>query len=310
MPHTEKDTEEKRETGLWTPESLIWIRALQRPPKPERSEFFFNYWMALLSRIAHSGPRSSWSGRKYVAVPIFQCSINGSPLGPVNYIQETTFHQTPPLSFSFDHEAGPGRTADSNALMCWPACSKHPHWTRSTNKLYVHTGRLVRTGISKFIYVFNRPSRVRSSKLSQTTPQHILKPNTALKLPLEVEDSVNTVLELILCFPADQQTCMAGINYLWSALLRPASGVSVKIFTDRQIRSVLRKMRLHGHRTPWDPRPSIFPVLYNAEMEEDRAWIYEYLNVVVPLVHSAGWMSIMDSRNKITYDGVHMQHVT
>jgi len=179
MPHTDKDTEEKRETGLWTPESLIWIRALQRPLETERSESFFNYWMALLSRIAHSGPRSSWSGRKYVAVPTVQCSINGTPLGAVNCVQETTFRQTPPLSFSFDHEAGPGHTADSNALMCWPACSKHPHWTRFTNKLYIHTGRLERTGISKFIYLFSSPSGVRSSKLRQTTPQHILKPNTA-----------------------------------------------------------------------------------------------------------------------------------
>ena len=93
-----------------------------------------------------------------------------------------------------------------------------------------------------------------------------------IELPLEVEDSVNTVLELMLCFPADQKTCMAGIDYLWSDLLRPASGVSVEIFTNPQTRSVLsvalRTMRLHGfQRTPWDPRPSVLPALPDAEME-------------------------------------------
>jgi len=154
---------------------LIWIRALQRPLEPESIKPFFNYRTALLSRIAHSGQRSGWSGKKYVAVLTLQCSINGSPLRAVNCIQETTFRQTPPLSLAFNHEAGPGRMADSNAWMSWPACSKHPHWTRSTNELYVHTCRLVRTGISKFIYLLSSPSGVGSSKLREMSPQHILK---------------------------------------------------------------------------------------------------------------------------------------
>jgi len=59
---------------------------------------------------------------------------------------------------------------------------------------------------------------------------HIEAQHCRLKLPLEVDDSVNTVLEHMLYFPASQQTCMAGINFLWSALLRPPSGVSVRIF--------------------------------------------------------------------------------
>ena len=49
------------------------------------------------------------------------------------------------------------------------------------------------------------------------------------QFPPEVEDSVNTVFELMLCFSANQQTCMAGIWYLWSVLMRPY-GVSVKMF--------------------------------------------------------------------------------
>ena len=68
---------------------------------------------------------------------------------------------------------------------------------------------------------------------------HIEAQHCRLKLPLEVEDSVNTVLELMLCFSANRQTCMAGIEYLWSALRRPPSGVSVRIFTDSQTRSML-----------------------------------------------------------------------
>jgi len=129
---------------------------------------------------------------------------------------------------------------------------------------------------------------------------HIQAQHSILELPLEVEDSVNTVLELMLCFSANQQTCMAGIKYLWSAHLQPASGVLVQIFTDRQTHSVLsvamRTLRLHGYqRTPWDPRPSVFPVQHDAEMEGDGARIYECLTLVVALVHSAGWMSIMDA---------------
>jgi len=81
---------------------------------------------------------------------------------------------------------------------------------------------------------------------------HIQAQHRRLKLPLEVEDSVNTVFELMLCFSANQQTYMAGIKYLWSTLLRPASGVSVKTFTDRQTRSVLsvamRTLRLHRYQ--------------------------------------------------------------
>jgi len=68
---------------------------------------------------------------------------------------------------------------------------------------------------------------------------HIQRQHCRLKLPLEVEDSVNTVLELMFAFSANRQTCMAGIKYLWSALRRPPSGVSVRIFTDRQTCSVL-----------------------------------------------------------------------
>jgi len=125
---------------------LTWIRALKRPPEPESIKSFFNYRTALLSRIAHSGQRSGWSSKKYVVVLILQCSINGSPLRAVNCIQETTFRQTAPLSLALNHEAGPVRMADFNAWMSWPACCKHPHWPRSTNELYVHTCRLVRTG--------------------------------------------------------------------------------------------------------------------------------------------------------------------
>ena len=56
-------------------------------------------------------------------------------------------------------------------------------------------------------------------------------------------------------------------------------------------------MRLHRHqRTPSDPRPSVFLVLHNAEMERDWARIYECLNLAVALVHSVGWMSTMDAR--------------
>jgi len=130
---------------------------------------------------------------------------------------------------------------------------------------------------------------------------HIQAQHRRLKLPLEVEDSVNTVLEHMLCFSASQQTWMAGIKYLWSALLRPPSGVSVRIFMDGQTCSVLsvamRTMRLHGYqRTPWDPRPPVFPVPHDDEMEGDGTRIYECLTLVVALVHSAGWMSIMDAR--------------
>jgi len=87
--------------------------------------------------------------------------------------------QTAPLSLDFNDEAGPGRMADSNFSMSWPACSKHPHWTRSTNELYAHTHRLVQTGISKFMYLLSSPSGVGSSKLKEITPQYILKANTA-----------------------------------------------------------------------------------------------------------------------------------
>ena len=38
-----------------------------------------------------------------------------------------------------------------------------------------------------------------------------------------------------------------------------------------------------------------FPVQHNAEMEGDRARIYTCLTLVVALVHSVGWMSIMDA---------------
>ena len=87
---------------------------------------------------------------------------------------------------------------------------------------------------------------------------HIQAQHRRLKLPLEVEDSVNTVLKHMLCFPANQQTCMAGIKYLWSALLRPSPGVSVRIFTDIQTCSVLsvamRTMRLHGYQYFCSPK--------------------------------------------------------
>ena len=104
----------------------------------------------------------------------------------------------------------------------------------------------------------------------------------------------------MLCFSAHQQTCMAGIEYLWSALRRRPSRFSGKMFTDSQTCSMLsvamRTLRLHGYqRTPWDPRPSVFPVQYNPEMEGDGARIYTCLSLVVVLVHSAGWMSIMDA---------------
>ena len=68
---------------------------------------------------------------------------------------------------------------------------------------------------------------------------HIEAKHCRLKLPLEVEDSVNNVLELMFAFSTNRQTCMAGIEYLWSALRRPPSGVSVRIFTDSQTRSML-----------------------------------------------------------------------
>jgi len=140
----------------------------------------------------------------------------------------------------------------------------------------------------------------REFKTKANNASHIQAQHCRLKLPLEVEDSVNTVLKHTLCFPASQQTCTAGIKYLWSALLRPPFGVSVRIFTDGQTCSVLRvamrTMRLHGYqRTPWDPRPSVFPVPHDDEIEGDGARI-EYLTLVVALVHSAGWMSIMDLR--------------
>jgi len=91
---------------------------------------------------------------------------------------------------------------------------------------------------------------------------------------------------------------MAGIKYLWRALTRWRSGDSVRVFTDSQTRSVLsvamQTLRLHGYqRTPWDPRLSVFPVQYNPEMEGDGARINACLALVVHLVHSAGWMSIM-----------------
>ena len=80
------------------------------------------------------------------------------------------------------------------------------------------------------------------------------------------------------------------------------SGDSVKVFTYSQTRSVLsvtmRTLRLHGYqRTPWDPRPSVFPVQHNPEMEGDGARINVCLTLVVALVHSAGWMSIMDANS-------------
>jgi len=131
---------------------------------------------------------------------------------------------------------------------------------------------------------------------------YIERQHCRLKLPLEVEDIVNTVLELMLCFSANQQTCMTGIKYLWRALTRRRSGDSVKVFTYIQTRSVLsvamRTLRLHGYqRTPWDPRPSVFPVHHNPEMEGDGARINACLALVVALVHSAGWTSIMDANS-------------
>jgi len=56
---------------------------------------------------------------------------------------------------------------------------------------------------------------------------HIEVQHCRHKLPQEVEDSENTVLELMLCFPADQQTCMAGINYLWSAIAHTVKVITV-----------------------------------------------------------------------------------
>ena len=84
---------------------------------------------------------------------------------------------------------------------------------------------------------------------------HIEVQHCRLKLPLEVEDRENNVLELMFAFSANRQTCMVGIQYLFSALRRPLSGVLVRIFTDNQTRSVLsvdmRTLRLHGYqRTP------------------------------------------------------------
>jgi len=95
---------------------------------------------------------------------------------------------------------------------------------------------------------------------------------------------------------------MAGILYLWSALTRRRSGDSVKVFTDSQTRSVLsvvmRTLRLDGYqRPPWDPRPSVFPVEHNPEMEGDEERINACLALVVALVHNAGWMSIMDANS-------------
>ena len=139
---------------------------------------------------------------------------------------------------------------------------------------------------------------------------HIEFQHCRLKLPLEVEDSVNTVLELMLCFSANQQTCMAGIEYLWTALTRGRAedrrvhGRVWEVFTDSQTRSVLsvamRTLRLHGYqRTPWDRRPSLFQVQHDAEMEGDGARINACLAIVVLLVqvHSAGWESIMDANS-------------
>ena len=129
---------------------------------------------------------------------------------------------------------------------------------------------------------------------------HIQGQHRRLKLPLEVEDSVNTVLELMFAFSANRQTCMVGIEYLWSVLRLPPSGVSVRIFTHSQTRSVvsvaMRTLRLHGYqRTPWDPRPSLFPVQHDPEMIGDGACIHACLDLVVALVHSAGWMSITNA---------------
>jgi len=60
----------------------------------------------------------------------------------------------------------------------------------------------------------------------------------------------------------------------------------------------MRTLRLHGYqRTPWDPRPSVFPVHHNPEMEGDGARINVCVALVVRLVHSAGWMSIMDANS-------------
>jgi len=116
--------------------------------------------------------------------------------------------------------------------------------------------------------------------------------------PLEIS-SLNTVLELMFAFSANRQTCMAGIEYLWTAL-DPPSGVCPRIFTDCQTCSVLnvamRTLRLHGYqRTPWDPRPSLFPEHHDPEMRGDGACIYLCLELVVALVHSVGWTSLTNA---------------
>jgi len=135
-----------------------------------------------------------------------------------------------------------------------------------------------------------------ASAVVQIEAQHL-----RLKIALEVEDSVDTVLELMLRFPADQQTSMAGIDFLSSALQRPASGVSVVLLTDPQTRTmlnlVLRTMGLHRfQRTPWDPRPSVLPAVLNTEMGGGGTRILSCLNPLVALTYSKGWSSAMDAR--------------
>jgi len=122
-----------------------------------------------------------------------------------------------------------------------------------------------------------------------------------LKIALEVEDSVDIDFKLMRCFPADQQTSMAGIDFLWSALWRPAIGVSMVTLTDPKTRTLLslalRTTRLHRfQRTPWDPRPSVLPALLNAEMEGGGTRILLCLDLLVALTHSNGWSSAMDAR--------------
>jgi len=274
-PHTEHGREKGERTfqhNTGTQEPLIWIRALQQPPEPERLKSFLNYWTVLLSRIAHSGPRFSWSGRKKCRctnISVFNQRLN------LECRELHTGDNIPPNNTIILLLGSRGGTRAHGWFQCLDVLASVPN--TPLNTIYertLRTYRQVSTSWHLQIHLSLQQSkwgREFTAKANNTTA-HIQAQHRRLKLPLEVEDSVNTVLELMLCFPAHQQTCMAGIKYFWSALLRPASGVSVMIFTDHQTRSVLsvamRTWRLHGYqRTPWDPRPSVFTVPHNAEMK-------------------------------------------
>jgi len=58
----------------------------------------------------------------------FSVQSTAHPLGLfVAYRRQHSPKHHHSLFFSFDHEAGPRRTAVSNALKCQLECSKHPH---------------------------------------------------------------------------------------------------------------------------------------------------------------------------------------